>query len=867
MIGRTISHYRITGKLGEGGMGVVYRAEDTRLDRTVALKFLSPELTRDPAAKERFRLEARAASGLDHPNICTIYEIGETDDARLFISMACYDGETLARRLSAGPLPPSEAVAAAIGVASGLAAAHGHGMVHRDIKPGNILVTGSGRAKILDFGLAKLGAPSDLTQAGVRLGTVAYMSPEQARGNEADARSDIWSLGVVLYELLTGRRPFAGETTESVLYAICNEPVPAPSQLVPGLDLALDDIIARCLEKTPSRRYATADELRADLERVAAELPAPGHPSQLDTTPTPTAQRPRARRRAGVWVITAIVIALAAFVGFHPAGRAVLGGGRAAPLPDRSLIAVLPFEGDDEERVRGFRDYTVMRLRQLEQFVPDLRVIPTMDIRSLEVSDPGRAAHALGANIALTGTIQTVGDSTRIHLTLADGETGATIRTWFATEQPANVAAILDVPVRFAQQALEVELPGRAVRACAAGGTTVPAAFDTYIRGTGALNAADDADTAAVALAAALLRESTAADPAFALAHAELGRAIWRQCEMHRDFTCGPEAESSARRALDLDERCVPAAATLAAIHHHAGRYDDATFMLQRVLELDPLHIGARRALANLRAESGQAALAETAFRQAVELRDGYWRAHDDLGVFLASQGRYEEAAEEFSLVTEIAPGNALGYRNLGVMYYYLDRWDEAALMLGQSLELTPDYATYSNLATLHFAGARYADAAAMYESALEIDDSDYRVWGNLGASRLWIAGADDLAREAFHEAVRRGEQQRALSPRDPQLLTLLAGYYAQLDDAARAHALLDEALLHAPGDVEVMFQAGHTHEVLGDREMALSWIERALEHGYSRAQVENTPALRGLCADEAYHAIAQRTADREYGS
>ncbi|MFQ5652758.1 MAG: protein kinase [bacterium] len=274
MIGKTISHYKILEKLGGGGMGVVYKAKDTKLKRTVALKFLPPDLTRDDEAKERFMLEAQAASALDHPNICTIHEIDETKDGQLFIAMACYQGETLKQRLESvgangrSPLPVAEAIEIVIQIAHGLAKAHEQGIVHRDIKPANIMVTTDGIVKILDFGLAKLTGATQLTKTGTTLGTVAYMSPEQAQGVTVDHRTDIWSLGVVLYEMVSGELPFRGEYEAAVIYSILNE---APEQET-AIPANLQQIVAKALAKEPEERYQQMDELLADLNSLKKEL-------------------------------------------------------------------------------------------------------------------------------------------------------------------------------------------------------------------------------------------------------------------------------------------------------------------------------------------------------------------------------------------------------------------------------------------------------------------------------------------------------------------------------------------------------------------------------------------------------------------
>ena len=265
MIGTTISHYKILEKLGEGGMGVVYKAEDTRLKRTVALKFLPHDLSRDPEAKERFIHEAQAASSLDHPNICTVFEIGEHNEGQMFIAMACYEGETLKEKIPKGPLELDEAIGIAKQIAEGLAGAHKHGIVHRDIKPANIIITTDGVAKILDFGLAKLAGQAHLTKTGSPVGTAAYMSPEQAQGMEIDHRTDIWSAGVVLYEMLTGHLPFGGDHEAARLYSIVHEQPQPLSSFRSDLPTDIELCITKLLQKVPGDRFQHARELLSQL--------------------------------------------------------------------------------------------------------------------------------------------------------------------------------------------------------------------------------------------------------------------------------------------------------------------------------------------------------------------------------------------------------------------------------------------------------------------------------------------------------------------------------------------------------------------------------------------------------------------------
>jgi serine/threonine protein kinase len=312
MIGQTVSHYQILEKLGGGGMGVVYKAEDTNLKRIIALKFLPPELMQDSEAKHRFMREAQAASALDHPNICTIYEVAETDNGMLYIAMACYDGEALTEKISQGPLPLADVVNLGIQIASGLGAAHRKGVIHRDLKTANVFITSEGLVKILDFGLAKLSGVTQLTKPETTLGTVSYMSPEQARGMEVDSRSDIWSLGVVLYEMVTGQLPFRGEFAEAVVYSILNENPTPISGLRTGVPLELERIVHKCLAKEPDDRYQHLEDLIVDLNRLKPSLAAkPGSAESNRTGKAPGARRSWLPWAAGLgWLAAAVFLYL-----------------------------------------------------------------------------------------------------------------------------------------------------------------------------------------------------------------------------------------------------------------------------------------------------------------------------------------------------------------------------------------------------------------------------------------------------------------------------------------------------------------------------------------------------------------------------
>jgi len=407
--GRTMGRYRIEQKLGGGGMSVVYRAHDTELDRTVALKFLPPHLVADETAAERFMIEARAAAALDHPNVCTVHEIGRDEEGRPFIAMAYYDGETLKQKLARGALPVGEASNITTQIATGLNAAHARGIVHRDVKPGNVIVTSDRVVKVLDFGLAKL-ADVSLTGTGITLGTAAYMSPEQTRGEELDARTDLWSLGVMLYEMLTGERPFKGDRQLAVIHAIRHEEPQPPRSLRDEIPAELEELVLGLLSKEPAGRTESARKLVGDLAPLAVSRPAPARRKQM------------MRGVAGVVALAAIGAGAVAAI------LAGLRSGADVTLdPDRVAVAVLQNQTGDPAlellgRQAAERITQAVHQREVADVVPTEVALAEADARGgREGTDAATAlARVSGAGVVLHGAYYLVGDSLQFQIQITD---------------------------------------------------------------------------------------------------------------------------------------------------------------------------------------------------------------------------------------------------------------------------------------------------------------------------------------------------------------------------------------------------------------------------------------------------------------
>ena len=611
MIGQTISHYQILEKLGEGGMGVVYKAHDEKLHRDVALKFLPPYLTSDSTERERFLHEARAAAILNHPNIATVHEIDE-HDGRLFLAMELIEGGTLRNLLGKEPMSVEKVLDVGIQVSEGLSAAHDKGIIHRDIKPENIMVTGKAHVKIMDFGLAKTVGVSTLTKTGATLGTVPYMSPEQARGEKVDHRSDIWSFGTVLYEMVTGQMPFKSQYNDAMVYMILNENPQPVTALRTGVPMELERIIAKCLQKKPSDRYQHMDDVIVDLRKVSVD-------SVKTTSPPSRIWRSPSRK----WIAIALTAAAIAsviilYVSVPNPTDGEIHSIAVLPLWQNS-IAVLPFKNvssdtEQEYFCDGMTEQLITNLTNL----PNVKVIARTSVMQFKNSDKTipQIAQELGVAHVLEGSVRKSGNRIRVTAQLIKADDGFHLWARDYDRQLEDIFAMQDDVSSAIVQALKVNIPLFRQHSTV---TTAPKnieAYDLYLRGNFFLHKSDEEslNRALDYFQKSIEKDRSYAPPyaGVAYAHATLADAYLPPKDAY------PKAKSAALKALELDSTIAEARAALAFI---LGAYERDQLSSQRefrramefnpnsldVLWLSAVYLGTRTGSAEAIAQADRA--------------------------------------------------------------------------------------------------------------------------------------------------------------------------------------------------------------------------------------------------------------------
>ncbi|MEO7649042.1 MAG: tetratricopeptide repeat protein, partial [Bryobacteraceae bacterium] len=810
-------------------------------------------------SKLRFRNEAQAAARVHHPNICPIYEIDEVD-GRLFFAMAHLEGNTISELLAAGPLDVRLALELAIQIANGLEEAHRHGVVHRDIKSSNVLVSRRGHACILDFGLALQDGFTRLTQEGRRCGTPAYMSPEQANGTDVDPRTDIWSLGVVLYEMITGRPPFGNGHDVALLHRILNVKTPTLASLRADVPVELQAVIDTALAKQPADRWPSALRMAAALQSILDQSPAriatsheEASTQTLGPAPAPpeSTPAPRLLKRKQALAAGLVFAAAASVAGFFrlreaPASRDV--------VPAEKNIAVLPFEvigGDESTRAisDGVMETLTAKLTQLEQFQGKFVVVPSSEVRTGKITSVAEARRAYGVNLVITGGAQKWGSKIQFSINLVDAAKLRQIGSRTFDYDAVDAIALRDGAVRQVVSLLEVELTPAAQRTVTQGETGAPGAYSEYLQGRGHLaryDIAGNIDRAITNFSSAVQQ-----DPNYALAFAGLGEAYWWKARQTSDKHWAKRAVENAERAVQLDSKLTVAHAKLGALYGYSGRPDDAIRELRQALQLDPSSAEAYRDLAKVYTTVGRYGEAETAYLEAIRHRPTDWYGNLLLGIFYRQRGRYSEAEEAYRRARTLTPGNEVVYRNLAALYIHQGRYQEARDQLQASLKIQPVARTYNSLGVACYYEHRFQEAASAFETAIDLDSSFYTFWGNAGNAYRWIPGDRAKAEMAFRRAIELAEKRLEVMPMDYSIRANLAEYRAKLGDAKKALLEIEKI----PPVVQATFadRIVLVHELGGHRGQAIAAVRSASADTGVIQQVKNDPELSRLWNDPAF--------------
>lgn len=790
MVGQTISHYYILEKLGGGGMGVVYKAEDTRLKRCVALKFLPPDLTRDEEAKERFIHEAQAASALQHNNICTIHDIDETDDGQLFIVMDCYEGEPLKGKIARGPMQLEEAVEIALQVASGLAKAHEKGIVHRDIKPANIFITTDGTVKILDFGLAKLAGQVGLTKTGMTVGTVAYMSPEQTRGEQVDHRTDIWSLGVVLYEMLTGQLPFKGEYEQAVIYSILNETPQPIASLRTDVPPELERIVNLCLVRKATERYQQMTDLLADLRSLKPQL-EPGSAERL------RAAHPR-WRRMHPYIFGAAAISLILVVWY-------LSSQPRSASSDRKSIAVLPFTNlsanqEDEYFSDGITEDILTQLSK----IADLRVISRTS--AMQYKGSRKSIREIGKELKvatiLEGSVRRANNHVRIVAQLIDVRNDQHLWGETYDEEFTQIFAIQSNVAQKIARALQAKLSPVEKANIERTPTISMTAYEYYLRGRDYYYRYTKPDNEA---AISLFKNALELDPRYALAWAGLGDAY---------------AQRVGRFAFPI------------------SWLDSAVAMGKKAIALDPNSAEGYKALGPAYFYKGLKNKTLETLLQAVRINPNYYPAIANLGDLYLNMGALDESLHWLKKAMLLSPVFTYNYCYIGEVYRQLEEPDQADLWLTKAIELQPDFIDpYYFSALLYLEQGREEQARKQIEKPLIFAPDDVFNLEYAGLIHGFL-GDFPRAKQYYQQSL----QESASFETDARYTGTIGLAHILLKEGRQPEAqkLIDIALstrikaINAGNDdMQTYYTTAAIYAIRNDKAEAYRWLQKAFEAGW----------------------------------
>jgi serine/threonine protein kinase/tetratricopeptide (TPR) repeat protein len=843
--------FRIIRYIAEGGMGTVYEAEDVTLHDRVALKTIRPDIASHPRAVERFKREILLGKKVTHPNVCRIHDLGvdhsETGAEFLFLTMQFLPGETLASRIKRGPIPRTEALPLIEDMADALSAAHQVDVIHRDFKSSNVmLVSGPNRtcAVVTDFGLARgLHDDSSRTHAGM-VGTVDYMAPEQIRGEELTPAADIYALGIVMYEMVTGQRPFTGDSKVTIALKHLNDQPHPLRDVAPHLDPNWEETILCCLRKPPLERFQSAAEVKDALVHNGA-----GPRRRI------TSRRPKPVLLAA---IAMLLFAIASLAWFYRGWVA---------LPSQKHIAVLPFQniGNDTEN-QAFSDGVVesltSKLSQLERYQKSFWVVPSSDSRQVKSLDD--AYRKLNVTLAITGSIQHTAKEVILTANLVDAKNHKQLASRTIRATSADLDGLQDRVWESVADMVDLEVSPEVARVVNAGGTQQPGVYELYEQGVGYAQRYDVDD---IDRAIGLFTKALSKDPEYALAYAGLGSAYASKYALTKDPQWIDKAKSNGQRALALGDHLVPVHVTLGEIYQQTGDIDRARAEFQQALDLDPAAIYASYRIGEIYEAKGKITEAEEVFKSVLHRRPGYWAGYSGLGAFYYRHGEFQKAAQQFQTMIDLQPDNSMGYFDLGGVYGAMGRYDDAIDVLKKGLTFKETSRAWTNLGAVYMYLKRYPEAADAMERATNLDPHNDILWRNLGDSYRQIPSRTVDANLAYQRALQTALEELKVNPHSTEVLSGVALYQAHLGRKREAEDYIKKALTLTPKDGDILFTSALVYEIIGRRDNAIAAIDQAVKAGYSIQEIEQEPELKELRSDPRYQRWAQNRSEKTRAS
>lgn len=833
-------------------MGAVYQAYDLDLNRTVALKLVRPELMVHPEAMQRFKQELLLASKISHKNILRIHDLGDVAGTK-FISMAFVDGSDLYHVLqSQGKLSIERTLHIAKQLCAALEAAHGEGVVHRDMKPQNIMLDKDDHVYVSDFGLAKsIESEGGMTMTGELLGTPRYMAPEQIECKPVDGRTDLYAVGLIIYEMLTGDVPFQAESTFQLMYKRANEAPPEPKAVNPEIPDWLNQVVMKCLERDPARRYKSAREILNDIE--LQQSPSGFSPSMSIRLPQMAVNVPISKRLfAGIVAGALIVSSGIAVVGYRYLHKS--SAEQVVAVPERR-VAVLPVNvlGDEAQLGyigTGITEALIAKLSQLKE----LNVASASAIQKVNASSPiPDIAKSLGVSYVVQGSVQGSGDDVFVVLNLLDSQgkpVGKALQPFSGKRQ--DLLTLEDNMF----DALQPELSTSSQPTVAFHPTENTAAYELYLKGRNTFTRGE-LDPKNVQTAIGYYNQATKADPNFALAWAGLADAYLRVYKNSKDPNAAQQALAAAQAANRITgaDSIPEVQYTLGSVLNASGKTAEAVSVLQGALKLAPNSDEAYRRLGDTYRAAGRKDEAITAYKKAIQLNPYFWFNYNLLGTTSNRFGEYEQALAAYKKVVELAPDNAAAYSNIGVIYFNQNKWQDSIGMYEKSLSLRPSGDTYSNLATAYFYLKQYQKAVESYSKAVELNPKDQFLVGNL-ASGYWWNGDRKQALKTFDDAIALASKELQVNPRDAVALGSIALYYAQKGDTKNGLVMIRRARAIDADTADLAYYDAEINYLAGQKQQSLLALKEALRKGYSVEMAKADPWFGNAFQDKDFLAV-----------